>query len=210
MVKTTEKLGLLEQVNQSGFVHIPFNESAADRDCLNEFGIIIQTTQIRENPGSTRLLASNEAMDFHTDHFAARYIAWFCNSQSAFGGESLLIDSFSIIKTYSESLLFHLTQISVQSHKVFYNDKPLLPLLQLDETDNPSSVYFAPWLVNPVYDHKTLMALERFKADVQTTKPFEIKLNEGDMLVIDNHRMLHARNGFPAGAGRWLTRYWLS
>ena len=210
MITTSAASTLLEQLAQNGFVHISYPQSKAYRFILEDLGTIIQTTQIRENKKSTRLLSSNAGMDFHTDHYAARYIAWLCNSQSATGGESVLKDSFSVLSRYSEQMRQLLSQVTVQSHKVFYNDKPSLPLLLLDDMGNPVSVYYAPWLVNQIFDPKISQALLKFNSDLESVKPVEILLSEGDLLIIDNHRMLHGRNAFPSGAGRWLTRFWLS
>lgn len=210
MITLPATSALQKSLTLKGFIHIPFPQSKDYRCMLEDLGTIIQTTQIRENPQSTRLLSSNAEMDFHTDHFAARYIAWFCNSQSVVGGESVLIDSFSILSAYSEQMLNLLSQVTVQSHRVFYNDKSSLPLLSLDEEGNLLAVYYAPWLVNPVYDLKINQALEKFNNDLQAIQPIEILLSEGDLLIIDNHRMLHGRKGFPAGSDRWLTRFWLS
>ena len=207
---TSATSALHAQLAQKGFVHIAYPHSKNFQFILEELGTIIQTTQIRENSQSTRLLCSNAGMDFHTDHYAARHIAWLCNSQSATGGESVLIDSFSLLSRYSEQMRRMLSQVTVQSHKVFYNDKPFQPLLTLDEAGNPESVYFARWLVNPVFDPKISQALKKLSADLQAAIPFEILLCEGDLLIVDNHRILHGRKAFPAGAGRWLTRFWLS
>jgi gamma-butyrobetaine dioxygenase len=210
MITTTASTALQEQLVQKGFVHISYPKSKDYQFILEDLGTIIQTTPIRENPQSTRLLSSNAGMDFHTDHYAAHYVAWLCNSQSATGGESVLIDSFSLLRGYSEQMLYLLSQVTVQSHKVFYNDKPSLPLLSLDEDGNPVSVYYAPWLVNPVFDPKISQALAKFNSDLGSVNHVEILLSEGDLLIIDNHRMLHGRKAFPTGAGRWLTRFWLS
>lgn len=198
-----------EQVTREGYCLVKYSEAIAKQDVLAVFGSIVQTTEIRESSTSTRLLASSKPMDFHTDHFSAKFIAWFCNSQSATGGESLLIDMRHVISQYSEAMVSLLHEVYVKTHKVFVDDKSMLPMLAIDSDDNQPSVYYASWLVCPTASIKHQRALEKFEADLKQAQQIELLLSEGDMLIIDNHRMLHGRAGFPLGSGRWLTRYWL-
>lgn len=197
------------EISGKGYAIIRYPDSKEKEEILASLGEIIQTTEIRENPKNSRLLASNQPMDFHTDHNAANFIAWHCNSQSATGGESMLIDSRHILARLSESTLSLLQEISVQTHKVFYGDKLVIPLLSPTDDDTVFAVYYASWLIGPQADIKHTRALEKFQQELLEAEPLEILLSEGDMLVIDNHRMLHGRAGFPPNSNRWLTRYWL-
>ncbi len=197
------------EISGKGYAIIRYPDSTNKEAILATLGDVIQTTEIRENPKSTRLLASNQPMDFHTDHNAANFIAWHCNSQSATGGESLLIDTRHILARFSESTLSLLQEINVQTHKVFYDDKLSIPLLLPTDDLAVFAMYYASWLIGPQADIKHTKALEKFQEELLEAKPIEILLSEGDMLIIDNHRMLHGRAGFPPNSNRWLTRYWL-
>ncbi len=197
------------EISEKGYTIIRYPESKNTEEILASLGDVIQTTEIRENPKSTRLLASHQPMDFHTDHNAANLIAWHCNSQSATGGESLLIDTRHILGGLSESTLSLLQEISVQTHKVFYNDKLSVPLLSETDVEAVFGVYYASWLIGSQADIKHTKAVEKFQQELAQAKPVELLLSEGDILIIDNHRMLHGRAGFPPNSNRWLTRYWL-
>lgn len=197
------------EISEKGYTIIRYPDSKNTEEILASLGDVIQTTEIRENPKSTRLLVSSQPMDFHTDHNAAKYIAWHCNSQSAVGGESLLIDTRHILAGYSENTLSLLQEISVKTHKVFYGDKLSIPLLSTTEDEHVFGVYYASWLIGPQASIKHTKALAKFQQDLAQAKPVELLLSEGDILIIDNHRMLHGRAGFPPNSNRWLTRYWL-
>jgi Taurine catabolism dioxygenase TauD, TfdA family len=197
------------KISDQGYTIIRYPDSKDIEEILDSLGDVIQTTEIRENPRSTRLLGSNQAMDFHTDHNAANYIAWHCNSQSATGGESLLIDTRQILAEFSKSTLSLLQEISVKTHKVFYGDKLSIPLLTPTEDEHDFAVYYASWLIGPQASIKHTKALDKFRQELAQAKPVELLLSEGDILIIDNHRMLHGRTGFPPNSNRWLTRYWL-
>lgn len=204
MAKSAIECELLEK----GFSHIKFPQSKNVQEILSSLGRVIQKTEIREKTRSTRLLSSNHGMSFHTDHNAAKYIAWFCNSQSAAGGESLLVDSKKIFQNFSERSLTLLQEISVKTHQVFYDDKLSIPLLSFNESEQ-NSVYYAQWLVNTPACIKHQKALEKFEQEIKSATPIKLLLSEGDLLIIDNQRMLHGREGFPSESNRWLTRYWL-
>lgn len=197
------------EISEKGYTIIRYPDSKNIEEILASLGKVIQTTEIRENPKSTRLLVSSQPMDFHTDHNAAIYIAWHCNSQSATGGESLLIDTRQILARLSENTLSLLQEISVQTHKVFFDDKLSIPLLSPTDDDAFFAVYYASWLIGPQADLKQAKAIEKFQQELLESKPIELLLSEGEMLIIDNHRMLHGRAGFPSNSNRWLTRYWL-
>ena len=197
------------EISGKGYTIIRYPASKNREGILASLGEVIQTTEIRENPQSTRLLASSQPMDYHTDHHAASFIAWHCKSQSATGGESLLIDTQQILSGLSESILSLLREINVKTHKVFYDDKPSLPLLSNTEDEHVFAIYYASWLTSSTASIKHYKALKKFQEELKQAKPIEILLSEGEILIIDNHRILHGRAGFPANSNRWLTRYWL-
>ena len=202
-----ENDSLKAEISQRGFIHIKWGEYQNTQSLLAQFGDVILQTEIRENPKSTRLLATNKPMGYHTDHHSAKYIAWFCNSQSSKGGASLLIDTVEVFNLMSSNALSQLQDVHVRTHQVFYSDKLSLPLLAYDKS--VPAVYYAKWLVNNPSDPKSHKALSQFENLLEGTEPIKVVLSEGDILVIDNHRMLHGREGFPENSNRWLTRYWL-
>jgi hypothetical protein len=207
---STKKETIHHDLKAKGFTKIEYSPNSNIADYFESLGEVIFKTEIKENPSSTRLLASNNKMGLHTDHQKARYIAWFCHSQSAFGGESLLIDALELIKSYSEDTKNLLSEIMVKNHNVFYGDKLSYPILNLNENNEPCSIYYSPWLVNEPGCIKHKKVLKKFETSLETIEPIQILLTEGDLLIIDNHRMLHGRAGFPTASNRWLTRYWLS
>lgn len=203
----SENDSLKAEFLQRGFIHIKWGEYQNTQSLLAQFGDVILQTEIRENPKSTRLLAINKPMGYHTDHHSAKYIAWFCNSQSSKGGANLLIDTVEVFNLMSSNALSQLQDVYVRTHQVFYSDKLSLPLLSYDKS--VPTVYYAKWLVNNPSDPKSHKALSRFENLLEGTEPIKVVLSEGDILVIDNHRMLHGREGFPENSNRWVTRYWL-
>jgi len=69
-------------------------------------------------------------------------------------------------------------------------------------------IFYAPWLVPdaapPVLRvlGESLRAEERFRV-------VEIRLEVGQTLIVDNHRMLHGRRALCEGSKRRLKRFWI-
>lgn len=197
---------LLNKLEEHGYIHIPYTTKSFKTDNLREwFGDTLFFTLIKENPKSTRLLASNKYVDLHTDHIKAKFIAWQCNSQSVTGGESVLLDLWPVLSEADEETLNHLQTIKIKSHCIFHDDLPYYPLFNVAT----KIFYYASFLSTEPDSQKAVKALAWFEEKIASTKKIEIKLSEGDWLIIDNHRMLHGRKEFPHNSNRILTRYWL-
>lgn len=195
-----------KELTEKGYIHIPFPNKLEVSKVSEILGRLLFTTLIKENPQSTRLLSSNQDVDLHTDHIKAKFIAWQCNSQAAIGGESILIDGLGALGNASEDLLNSLQNICVKSHRLFFDDKPQYPLFTVGD----KVLYYASFLCETPIGSKEKQAYAWFQEQIKSTSKIEIKLSEGDWLIIDNHRMLHGRKGFEKKSNRLLTRYWLS
>jgi hypothetical protein len=198
------------QLVENGYVHVPFSRDNDLEVILNELGKIIQVTEIKESEKSSRFLLSNRFINFHTDHYKAKFIVWFCNSQSSIGGESLLIDSSKIIERFNQIELKLLSEIFVDNHIVFYGDEPKVPIIQFNDIEVINSIFYADWLIDKQLGLQHKSILEKFQNQIDSVKQTKILLSEGDILIINNNRMLHGRNSFPKNSNRWLTRYWIS
>ena len=209
MEKKEKTIFYKSQLLENGYVHIPFSLDNDLEIILNELGKIIQVTEIKESEKSSRFLLSNRFINYHTDHYKAKFIVWFCNSQSSIGGESLLIDSSKIIERFNQIELKLLSEIFVDNHIVFYGDEPKVPIIQFNDIEAINSIFYADWLIDKQLGLQHKSILEKFQNQIKSIKSIEIQLSEGDILIIDNQRMLHARNGFLENSNRWLTRYWI-
>lgn len=210
MEKKEKTIFYKSQLLENGYIHLPFSQDNDLVEILNELGKVIQVTEIRESKKSTRFLLSNNFISFHTDHYKANYIVWFCNSQSSIGGESLLIDSLKILERFNQIELKLLSEIFVNNHIVFYGDKPKVPLIQLDDIEAVNSIFYADWLIDKHLGLHYKSILKKFQNQIDSIEQTKILLSEGDILIINNKRMLHGRNCFPKNSNRWLTRYWIS
>ena len=170
-----------------------------------ELGKIIYQTEIKVNPQPKRLVSSDKAIGFHTDHIAAKYIVWYCISQSNYGGATNLIDTEQIISKLSEEEINKLSNIILYEHKIFDSDKQSNPLIQY--VNGKYIIYYSSWFLNETDKNKE--CVKKFNLLLSKSKKYSYLLQPSDVLIIDNHRMLHGREKIAGDKNRYLKRFWI-
>lgn len=189
--------------NRGWYTTCGLSENEA-RQIASDLGIILQETHVIPNPDSRALVTSERALGAHTDHHRAKYILWYCHLHASSGGESILIDSYEAIATMTPDEIYQLENLHLKEHKVFPNDAESRPML-LARPDGKYSVYYSFWLA----DGQVPDAFHSFRRKVEALPPIQLTLKKGDILLIDNHRMLHGRTAISPGSGRHLLRLWI-
>lgn len=141
----------------------------------------------------------------HSDHPAVRYIVWFCRENQVLGGENVLLDGHKAIEQLSASQRRTLAKVYLQCPTLAGR---ALVGQHAVWNERARALFFAPWLPRSQEHEQTLSEFERCLA-APTTLRHAVRLESGDALVLDNRRMLHARDGLDPDSPRWLTRYWV-
>ncbi|MCX7768393.1 MAG: TauD/TfdA family dioxygenase [Flavobacteriales bacterium] len=196
-----------ENLRKKGYQIIGGKPSWILNEILEELGPVIQITEVIVKPESKALVTSDRALDFHTDHHRARYIVWHCHKASTEGGDTLLVDAWRVWEKMSRSIREELRNIRLFEHKVFQDDEESYPLVSEDR-HGCLRFYYSFWLVNKEDLRKD--SVRSWMNAIKEEKPIQMKLKEGDILVIDNHRILHARTAITGSKDRHLTRYWIA
>lgn len=204
-MNTTRTTDIRAALETEGRLHLERMPYGAFREAITKLGSIIQRTDVRVRPESKAMVTSARALDLHTDHHAARYIAWYCHRQSDEGGVSLLLDAraaFDRLDTVHRDRLFNL---HLHEHKVFRDDPGTWPFVMYEM--ERLRFYYSFWLTNP--SDRDDPAYRAFQEVLATMPPIELKLRPGDALIIDNHRMLHGRRAIGGEGDRYLERFWI-
>ena len=136
-----------------------------------------------------------------------------CIENEVSGGFSTLVDGYTVtefLKNHNPDLYKILTQIKV---KFKFTDKSVVledwsELIKLDEHNKFKQVRFSPRLdYVPVLEKDKLDAYYKARktlSDLYNSKKFriEFKLMPGDLLMMDNHRLLHGRTSYDANEGK--------
>jgi hypothetical protein len=188
-----------------GHLHLDSFPYSAFREAIAGLGTIIHRTEVRVRPESKAMVTSHRSLDLHTDHHAARYIAWYCHRQSDEGGESLLLDARAVFEHLAPGHRDRLFNLHLYEHKVFPDDPGSWPFVMYEQ--GRLRFYYSFWLTNP--SDRDEPAYQAFQQVLAETPRTELKLRPGDALIIDNHRMLHGRKAIGMEGDRYLERFWI-
>ncbi len=190
---------------ENGYVHLKRMDGPSFDRLVNGLGRVILRTSVRVRPESRALVMSDKALDLHTDHQEARFIAWHCIRQTDKGGTSLILAIGEVFDRLPEADRQHLSGMCFMAHKVFDDDPDEHPLLS--QVDGHRRFYYAPFLVHA--RHREDPVLLKFRQLVREAPPIAVDLKAGDVLVVDNHRMLHGRTAIFGSKDRQLDRCWI-
>ncbi len=204
-METTHITDLRAALEAEGRMHLEAMPYSAFREAITKLGTIIQRTEVRVRPESKAMVTSARSLDLHTDHHAARFIAWYCHRQSDEGGESLLLDARAAFDRLPPMHRDRLFNLHLHEHKVFPDDPGSWPFVLYDQ--GRLRFYYSFWLTNP--SDRDEPAYRAFQEALASMPPMELKLRPGDALIIDNHRMLHGRTAIGGEGDRYLERFWI-
>lgn len=151
---------------------------------------------------SSRYIANTEGeMSLHTDNVylpePCKLVAMYCVQQASYGGESMLLDSYKVISDIPEGLARHL-RTPVWGWGMPKSDSQMLerhPVLV-----GKSIRWWRQGL--RVSDYMMDIANE-FDSLLHSSEHIEeLLLKPGDLIVIDNSRVLHGRRAFEEDDGR--------
>lgn len=197
--------GMRAALADRGHIYLDALPYPAFLEAINELGSIIQRTEVRVRPESKAMITSPRSLDLHTDHHAARHIAWYCHRQSEQGGESLLFETQRAFDGLALEHQERLFKLELHEHRVFPDDPGSWPFVMFDE--GKLRFYYSFWLTNP--SDRDDPAYRAFQNALHAIPPIELKLKPGDALIIDNHRMLHGRKAIGTEGDRYLERFWI-
>lgn len=196
-----------EDISINGYCRIQNGGEFALQEIINELGRVIQEKDIVIEDNPRKWATSTKRMPLHTDHSKADFVAWHCIEQTDSGGETLLSDISIAYNQLTPSQQKLLLNIQLKNVQLFTDDLPLHPF----RTAKKSRVafYYVPWLVQDSESEEVKIILNELNAKVKENAT-TLLLHKGDVLVIDNKRMLHGRNSIDGTTDRLLKRYWIT
>ena len=173
-------------------------------ELLEQLGEIVEETRVRQRNMAKTYLAGRDAVPLHTDHPEADLVVWRCEVQDLQDGATVLADGYSIVRAMGRS--------AEPLRSVELHIPPQLPRQKLDRGTvwDGRRLYYAPWYPIVQADNDGRRALKRFESLLAMGLGHRrIRLEVGEMLIVDNGRWLHGRDKLPKGSNRLLYRYWL-
>ena len=203
-MRTAELVAAIRSgLQRDGLVVRPLGKQAVC-EALCGIGEIVEQTRVRQIQGATTYLCGHDAVPLHTDHPEARLVAWWCESQADRDGASVLADGnvvLSLMGDQAEALL-----------EVEQDVPPQLPrqVLRTAPVWSGKRLYYAPWYPVVRATDAGRRALRTFRNLLAMGVGHKrIRLQPGDLLVVDNARWLHGRDRLERQNCRLLRRFWL-
>jgi alpha-ketoglutarate-dependent taurine dioxygenase len=196
-----------QELREKGFIWIKKGGDHYFESITKELGEVLLVTDVKVNLKSRALVTSERGLDFHTDHHKAHFIAWYCVEQTDQGGESILQDANKIFELLSEAEQKELKKVNLLEHKIFEDDEETHPFVI--ERANRREFYYSFWLAKEKISEEQKEILKKYQKLTHETEFVKIKMNPTDILIIDNHRVLHGRTAIEGSKNRFLKRFWI-
>lgn len=196
-----------------GYVHVSTNSTLENfYELANTLGEIINKSDINIQLGSDCLYKQPTRIDFHTDGPDADIVGWFCVKQDAHEGHSALLDIRQILEHFSCEELSLLGTIMI-SYPIGNGVNKEVPLIQKTIAEHHTICYL-PWsnsVLNLSLSQKTIYSAFKYAVSEEVSKQLiRIRLHKGEMLFIDNKRILHGRAKIEKDSLRMLKRVWIN
>ena len=191
-------------------------------DFANSIGSIRRTNfgeffNVKSKPNPNDLAYTSLPLAPHTDNPYRNPVPCIqmlhCIENEVSGGHSTLVDGYTVTEKLKKDFPKYykiLTEVKVRfqfiDHSVVLED--WAEMIQLDENNEFKQVRFSPRLdFVPLMDREKLdlyYAARKKISELYNSDKFriEFKLCPGDLLMMDNHRLLHGRTTYDANEGK--------
>jgi hypothetical protein len=150
-----------------------------------------------------------DGLSYHTDSPIIDMLAWYCVAQDAVDGTSALIDTGDVTQRFNAEDLAVMSRIRIRAMMRDAENREIVRQFPLFADGR---IYYAPWLLCEDLSEQEREVAARFAdyvAEKDATEPIRIRLKPGEMLVVDNHRILHGRSEIPRDSRRHLVRLYI-
>lgn len=192
-----------------GYALLPAMGQVEWQALVSRLGTIIDTTSVQLHPGINTYLSQPGEVPLHSDHPDAEWIAWRCECPDPNGTPQLLCDSHSLVASLGVDAHRALLRARVSAR--YRTGMAARPFPVLRESVGGSRLFFAPWLA-PDSTEAAIQEAWRQLAEAASSSLgscIRVLLRAGEVLIIDNHRMLHGRPPLLPHSPRRLRRFWL-
>lgn len=207
-----DAIDIASELGRAGYVHLrgPF-ERAEYLDLARTLGPLIATEAIALRAGAHAYVARPGPVPPHTDHPEVGAIGWLCEEQDAFDGTSRLVDSRPVIESLAPEVRQRLRSVRLECPPL-QGGPPTLSFTVLRDTGRGEALFCSPWLRAVGGEADDQAALDELRArliDANRNDAIECRLARGEVLLIDNQRVLHGRAAIAEASRRRLLRAWI-
>ncbi|PRA80177.1 hypothetical protein CQ054_21310 [Ochrobactrum sp. MYb29] len=196
-----------ETLSRNGWVAL-HNVSHSDFDHItNNLATRLYDSDIKLDAGRTHFVTKPLAIPYHCDSPRAGFIAWHCISTGSQSVPIKLVDTWKVLSSFDQEIVSALSETRLGFNCRITGNFCSLPVVNYYGNDeNRPIVFFNPWNIPKNLTSLCHAALVSFEKALNDEFPARINLQPGDVLVIDNHRIVHGRDALDEGTDRHLKR----
>jgi gamma-butyrobetaine dioxygenase len=218
----------LSFVRRYGFAHLSDVPAESGYLCkvAEIFGYVRETNygrwfEVRAEVNPTNLAYTNLGLQAHTDNPYREPVPTLqllaCLENSVEGGDSLVIDGFRVAQRIREENFHHFRLLSTYPARFEYAGaagvrlKAKRPIIELGPDGELIAIRFNNRSLAPLTDipfddmAEYYAACRRFAGLIEdASMAVSFKLAPGELFIVDNTRVLHARKAFSGAGRRWL------
>ncbi len=206
-----EAAHILEAVRQSGWCRLGPISDSEYRDLVARLGKPWCETAVELRPDVRSYLCKPVAVPMHTDHPDAHLMSWRCEVQDDADGTQVLLDGLAALDACGSRVRDTLRHVHAEVRIRGDSPPTHVPIVRTMPTGD--RLFFASWIKPIEADPHSLAAFSALRAEIErraATHAWEVRLSEGEALVIDNGRVLHGRGPLADGSQRRLRRFWIT
>jgi hypothetical protein len=208
---TIDTTTIMEAVRSTGWYRLGAVSDAEYREVVSRLGKPWCETIVELRPEVRSYLCKPEAVPFHTDHPDADLMSWRCEVQDTSDGTQQMVDGLEALQACGPRVRDVLTQVHAEVR--VRGDSPPSQVPIVRATPARDRLFFASWISPMERDPHSLAAFNTLRAEIErrtTSHVQEVRLAEGEVLVIDNGRLLHGRGPLAHASRRRLRRFWIT
>jgi|GEM_PF-1097403 len=208
---TIDTSDIMDAVRRTGWYRLGPMSDEEYRELVARLGTPWCETAVELRPNVRSYLCKPEAVPFHTDHPDAHLMSWRCEVQDDSDGTQQMVDGLAALQACGERVRDVLTQVHAEVR--VRGDSPPSQVPIVRATPDGDRLFFASWIKPLERDPHSLAAFDALRAEIErrtTSHVQEVRLAEGEVLVIDNGRLLHGRGALQTSSRRRLRRFWIT
>jgi alpha-ketoglutarate-dependent taurine dioxygenase len=180
-------------------------------ESIARWGEPVSQERIALREGAHAYVARPGPVPLHTDHPDSDLVAWWCEEQDEEDGATLLLDALPVVAALPERTRERLSQVQLACPPLA-GGPPSESRPVLRDGEDGIALFCSPWLraVGADPDHQA--ALDELRRGLSTearTRTRRRRMARGDVLIVDNRRVLHGRGAIPPTSRRVLHRVWV-
>ncbi len=191
-----------------GWAVASITEPGAFDRLVDALGEVVGEEAIRLREGAHAYVAKPGRVPLHTDHPRVDTIVWRCMAQDRVDGASWLLDTRPVLRAMPPALRDALAATNLECPPLAGGAPSLRhPVLWGD-----GELFCSPWLRAAPGETSAQSALDALRdrlSEAAAAHRVDVRLGEGDVLVVDNHRVLHGRGPLATDSPRHLHRVWI-